>query len=64
MGLAASQIVRSIGGLCKGVPNAIAAGLIWALATPIIAACKITLACPWPLLRLLSRFENRQIALH
>ena len=33
-------------------------------ATPIIAAGFIYLACLWPLVRLLSRFEHRQIALH
>lgn len=33
-------------------------------ATPIIAAGIIYLACLWPLVRLLSRFEHRQIALH
>ncbi|MCL4746291.1 MAG: amino acid ABC transporter permease [Burkholderiaceae bacterium] len=33
-------------------------------ATPIIAAGVIYLACLWPLVRLLSRFEHRQIALH
>ena len=33
-------------------------------ATPIIAAGLIYLACLWPLVRLLSRFEHRQIALH
>lgn len=32
-------------------------------ATPIIAAGIIYLACLWPLVRLLSRFEHRQIAL-
>jgi polar amino acid transport system permease protein len=33
-------------------------------ATPIIAAGIIYLVCLWPLVRLLSRFEHRQIALH
>jgi len=33
-------------------------------ATPIIAAGIIYLICLWPLVRLLSRFEHRQIALH
>lgn len=33
-------------------------------ATPIIAAGMIYLVCLWPLVRLLSRFEHRQIALH
>lgn len=33
-------------------------------ATPIIAVGIIYLACLWPLVRLLSRFEHRQIALH
>jgi len=33
-------------------------------ATPIIAAGIIYLLCLWPLVRLLSRFEHRQIALH
>lgn len=33
-------------------------------ATPIIAAGIIYLACLWPLVRLLSRFEHKQIALH
>jgi polar amino acid transport system permease protein len=33
-------------------------------ATPIIAAGLIYLVCLWPLVRLLSRFEHRQIALH
>ncbi len=33
-------------------------------ATPIIAAGIIYVACLWPLVRLLSRFEHRQIALH
>ena len=33
-------------------------------ATPIIAAGVIYLVCLWPLVRLLSRFEHRQIALH
>ncbi len=33
-------------------------------ATPIIAAGLIYLACLWPIVRLLSRFEHRQIALH
>jgi polar amino acid transport system permease protein len=33
-------------------------------ATPILAAGLIYLACLWPLVRLLSRFEHRQIALH
>lgn len=33
-------------------------------ATPIVAAGIIYLACLWPLVRLLSRFEHRQIALH
>src|ERR671923_1913135 len=33
-------------------------------ATPIIAAGAIYLVCLWPLVRLLSRFEHRQIALH
>jgi polar amino acid transport system permease protein len=33
-------------------------------ATPIIAAGVIYLICLWPLVRLLSRFEHRQIALH
>ena len=33
-------------------------------ATPIIAVGFIYLACLWPLVRLLSRFEHRQIALH
>jgi polar amino acid transport system permease protein len=33
-------------------------------ATPIIAAGIIYLVCLWPLVRLLSRFEHRQIAVH
>jgi polar amino acid transport system permease protein len=33
-------------------------------ATPIVAAGIIYLVCLWPLVRLLSRFEHRQIALH
>jgi polar amino acid transport system permease protein len=33
-------------------------------ATPIIAAGVIYLVCLWPLVRLLSRFEHRQIVLH
>jgi polar amino acid transport system permease protein len=33
-------------------------------ATPIIAAGIMYLICLWPLVRLLSRFEHRQIALH
>ncbi len=33
-------------------------------ATPILAAGLIYLVCLWPLVRLLSRFEHRQIALH
>jgi polar amino acid transport system permease protein len=33
-------------------------------ATPIIAAGIIYLVCLWPVVRLLSRFEHRQIALH
>ncbi len=33
-------------------------------ATPIIAAGIVYLVCLWPLVRLLSRFEHRQIALH
>lgn len=33
-------------------------------ATPIIAAGIIYLACLWPVVRLLSRFEHKQIALH
>ena len=33
-------------------------------ATPIIAVGFIYLICLWPLVRLLSRFEHRQIALH
>jgi polar amino acid transport system permease protein len=33
-------------------------------ATPIIAAGIIYLVCLWPLVRLLSRFEHRSIALH
>lgn len=33
-------------------------------ATPIIAAGVIYLVCLWPLVRLLSRFEHRQIAMH
>ena len=33
-------------------------------ATPIIAAGLIYLVCLWPLVRLLSRFEHKQIALH
>jgi polar amino acid transport system permease protein len=33
-------------------------------ATPILAAGFIYLVCLWPLVRLLSRFEHRQIALH
>ena len=33
-------------------------------ATPIVAAGIIYLACLWPIVRLLSRFEHRQIALH
>ncbi len=33
-------------------------------ATPIIAVGIIYLVCLWPLVRLLSRFEHRQIALH
>jgi polar amino acid transport system permease protein len=33
-------------------------------ATPIIAAGIIYLVCLWPLVRMLSRFEHRQIALH
>jgi polar amino acid transport system permease protein len=33
-------------------------------ATPIIAAGIIYLVCLWPLVRLLARFEHRQIALH
>ncbi|MDA0276799.1 MAG: amino acid ABC transporter permease [Proteobacteria bacterium] len=33
-------------------------------ATPIVAAGIIYLLCLWPLVRLLSRFEHRQIALH
>ena len=33
-------------------------------ATPIIAAGIIYLVCLWPMVRLLSRFEHRQIALH
>ena len=33
-------------------------------ATPIIAAGIIYLACLWPLVRLLARFEHRSIALH
>ena len=33
-------------------------------ATPIIAAGIIYLLCLWPLVRLLSRYEHRQIALH
>ncbi len=33
-------------------------------ATPIIAVGIIYLICLWPLVRLLSRFEHRQIALH
>jgi polar amino acid transport system permease protein len=33
-------------------------------ATPILAAGIIYLVCLWPLVRLLSRFEHRQIALH
>jgi polar amino acid transport system permease protein len=33
-------------------------------ASPIIAAGIIYLVCLWPLVRLLSRFEHRQIALH
>ncbi len=33
-------------------------------ATPVIAAGLIYLVCLWPLVRLLSRFEHKQIALH
>ena len=33
-------------------------------ATPVIAAGIIYVICLWPLVRLLSRFEHRQIALH
>jgi len=33
-------------------------------ATPIIAAGIIYLVCLWPLVRLLSRFEHKQIAMH
>jgi polar amino acid transport system permease protein len=33
-------------------------------ATPILAAGLIYLVCLWPMVRLLSRFEHRQIALH
>lgn len=33
-------------------------------ATPIIAAGLIYLVCLWPLVRLLSRFEHKQIAMH
>jgi polar amino acid transport system permease protein len=33
-------------------------------ATPIVAAGMIYLVCLWPLVRLLSRFEHKQIALH
>ena len=33
-------------------------------ATPIVAVGIIYLVCLWPLVRLLSRFEHRQIALH
>ena len=33
-------------------------------ATPIIAAGIIYFVCLWPLVRLLSRIEHRQIALH
>ena len=33
-------------------------------ATPIIAVGIVYLVCLWPLVRLLSRFEHRQIALH
>ncbi|MBL8378577.1 MAG: amino acid ABC transporter permease [Burkholderiales bacterium] len=33
-------------------------------ATPILAAGLIYLICLWPMVRLLSRFEHRQIALH
>ena len=33
-------------------------------ATPIVAAAILYLVCLWPLVRLLSRFEHRQIAVH